>query len=60
MDNDKRKALLELLAHHSHATVTVAFALVDRGDGAARAFASERSKYSRLFTAEEVRQAARG
>ena len=42
------------------ARVTAAFALVDRGEGAADAFAREGLKYSWLFTAEEVRSAARG
>jgi orotate phosphoribosyltransferase len=42
------------------AAVTAAFALVDRGEGAAEAFAREGLKYSWLFSAEEVRQAARG
>lgn len=42
------------------ARVTAAFALVDRGEGAADAFAREGLKYSWLFTAEEVRGAARG
>ena len=37
------------------ATVTHAFALVDRGEGAAAAFAAAGLKYRWLFTAEEVR-----
>ncbi len=41
------------------ATVTTAFALVERGEGAAEAFAREGLKYSWLFTAEEMRRAAR-
>jgi orotate phosphoribosyltransferase len=42
------------------ATVVAAFALVNRGEGAAEAFAKERLTYSWLFSAEEVRRAARG
>jgi orotate phosphoribosyltransferase len=42
------------------AKVSIAFALVDRGEGAAEAFAQAGLKYSWLFSAEEVRQAARG
>src|SRR5579875_2539358 len=42
------------------ARVTTAFALVDRGEGAAQAFAAEGLKYAWLFSAEEIRQAARG
>jgi orotate phosphoribosyltransferase len=41
------------------ATVTAAFALVDRGEGAADAFAREGLKYSWMYAAEEVRRAAR-
>lgn len=37
------------------ATVTNAFALVDRGEGAAAAFAAAGLEYQWLFTAEEVR-----
>jgi orotate phosphoribosyltransferase len=39
------------------AKVTVAFALVDRGEGAREAFSSRGLKYSYLFAAEEVRAA---
>lgn len=39
--------------------VTHAFALVERGEGAARAFADAGLKYVYLFTAEQVRAAAR-
>jgi orotate phosphoribosyltransferase len=39
------------------ATVGVAFALVERGEGAAEAFAREDLRYVYLFTAEEVRAA---
>jgi orotate phosphoribosyltransferase len=39
------------------ATVRVAFAMVERGEGAADAFARERLKYIYLFTAEEIRAA---
>lgn len=39
------------------ASVSVAFALVDRGEGAGEAFSSRGLKYSYLFTAEEVRAA---
>jgi orotate phosphoribosyltransferase len=39
------------------ATVRVAFALVERGEGAAEAFAREGLKYIYLFTAEEIRAA---
>jgi orotate phosphoribosyltransferase len=42
------------------AAVSAAFALVDRGEGADAAFAKEGLTYSWLFTAEEVRRAARG
>jgi|SRR5579885_1726491 len=42
------------------ATVTTAFALVDRGEGAAAAFAQAGLKFAWLYTAEEVRRAARG
>jgi orotate phosphoribosyltransferase len=42
------------------AAVSAAFALVDRGEGASEAFAKEGLTYSWLFTAEEVRRAARG
>jgi orotate phosphoribosyltransferase len=42
------------------AKVSVAFGLVDRGEGAAQAFAQAGLKYSWLFSAEEVRKAARG
>jgi orotate phosphoribosyltransferase len=37
--------------------VRVAFALVERGEGAAEAFAREGLRYVHLFTAEEVRAA---
>jgi len=39
------------------ATVRTAFALVERGEGAADAFAREGLKYVYLFTAEEIRAA---
>ncbi|HZO81785.1 MAG TPA: orotate phosphoribosyltransferase [Candidatus Binataceae bacterium] len=39
------------------ATVTHAFALVERGEGAAAAFAAARLEYRWLYTAEEVRAA---
>jgi len=39
------------------ATVRTAFALVERGEGAADAFAREGLKYLYLFTAEEIRAA---
>jgi len=39
------------------AAVSVAFALVERGEGAAEAFAREGLKYVYLYTAEEVRAA---
>jgi orotate phosphoribosyltransferase len=39
------------------ASVSAAFALVDRGEGARETFASNGLKYSYLFTAEEVRAA---
>jgi len=39
------------------ATVSAAFAMVERGEGAAEAFARAGLKYSYLFTAEEVRTA---
>ncbi len=42
------------------ATVSVAFALVERGEGAADAFARAGLKYRYLFTAEEVRAARLG
>lgn len=42
------------------AAVSAAFALVDRGEGAGEAFAKEGLTYSWLFTAKEVRRAARG
>src|SRR5260370_37679759 len=41
------------------ATVTVAFAMVDRGEGAGEAFAQEGLKDSWLFTADGVGPAAR-
>lgn len=41
------------------AAVTHAFALVERGEGAAQAFAAAGLAYRYLFTAEEVRAAAR-
>src|SRR5271170_3026072 len=40
------------------AMVSAAFALVERGEGAADAFAQSGLKYLYLFTAEEVREAA--
>jgi orotate phosphoribosyltransferase len=42
------------------ASVSAAFALVDRGEGAGDVFAGEGLVYSYLFSAEEVRRAARG
>jgi orotate phosphoribosyltransferase len=39
------------------ATVRVAFAMVERGEGAAAAFAREGMKYIYLYTAEEIRAA---
>ena len=39
------------------ATVSAAFAIVERGEGAAAAFARAGLKYSYLFTAEEIRTA---
>ncbi len=41
------------------AIVTHAFALVERGEGAAQAFAAAGLKYVYLFTADQVRDAAR-
>ncbi|HEY6394699.1 MAG TPA: orotate phosphoribosyltransferase [Candidatus Binataceae bacterium] len=41
------------------ANVVAAFALVERGEGAAQAFARASLKYSWLFTAEEIRAAAK-
>ncbi|HLH78162.1 MAG TPA: orotate phosphoribosyltransferase [Candidatus Binataceae bacterium] len=41
------------------ATVTHAFALVDRGEGATAAFAAAGLDYSFLFTADEIRRRAR-
>ncbi len=41
------------------AQVTHAFALVERGEGAAQAFAAAGLKYVYLFTADQVRDAAR-
>jgi len=42
------------------AAVLAAFALVDRGEGAAEAFAKEGLGYTWLFSAEEIRRAALG
>jgi len=42
------------------ASVTAAFALVDRGEGAQQAFSQAGLIYTYLFSAEEIRQAANG
>ena len=42
------------------ATVTTAFAMVERGEGAAAAFANAGLAYRWLFTAEEIRAARKG
>ena len=42
------------------ATVTTAFAMVERGEGAAAAFANAGLDYRWLFTAEEIRAARKG